>query len=185
MAAAAVNTETGSEAEANDEAEADDDDDALFEELRSCRRLLTNAEKLWLLNNGRLPTPQQLLRHNAALLGTPAADDYGNGEESDSDSAALEGSGDEQLSDDENDWVVLPPDDGNEAAAAAAGGGGALGWLEDAERQFTKQQVSCVVHKYGVENSRNMRCTSCGVDASGSSRAWGRCLLLLHSCQWR
>jgi hypothetical protein len=126
--------------ESSADAGAGDCEDALYDELRSCRRLLTNAEKLWLLNNGRLRTPQQLLRQNAAMLGAAAAAaaaaDYADSDDG-SDGDVLQDSDDEQLSDEEDEWVVLPPAEDDEAAAAAGEGG----WLEDVERQFTKQQV--------------------------------------------
>jgi hypothetical protein len=132
-----------------DEADADSDTNTLYDELLSCRRLLSNAEKLWLLNHGTLPTPQQLLRHHAAMLGpaAAAASDYTDSDEDD-DGTADGSSDDEQLSDDDGDWVVLPLAAGDEAAAAAAG---AASWMDDmdTDRQFTKQQVG-----FGGEVSR-------------------------------
>ncbi|KAF6260965.1 hypothetical protein COO60DRAFT_1637178 [Scenedesmus sp. NREL 46B-D3] len=131
----------------SDEAEADGHTDALYNELLSCRRLLTNAEKLWLLHNGSLPTPQQLLRQNAALLGPAAAADYADSD-SDEEGGACEtsDSDNEQQSDDEDEWVVLPPEE-EDAAAAAAGAGG---WLDNVERQFTKQQVWSILESQAV-----------------------------------
>jgi hypothetical protein len=139
--------------------------DALYEDLLKCRRLLTNAEKLWLLNNGSLPTPQQLLRHNARTLEpAAAAADYTDSEQ-EVDDDADELNDDEPLSDDDDDWVVLPPAEGDEAAAGAAS------WMDDmeAERQFTKQQVGLGGRKPLAAGSTSNHC--CMIATVGAAYA--------------
>jgi hypothetical protein len=164
LPAAAPSAAAGTEQLSFNQADADGHTGALYDDLLNCRRLLTDAEKLWLLNNGSLPTPQQLLRHNTAMLepAAAAADYTDSDEEHNDDADGL--SDDEPLSDDDDDWVVLPPAEGDEAAAAAS-------WMDDmeAERQFTKQQVGLGGRKPLAVGSTSNHC--CMIAAVGAAYA--------------